>query len=42
MKGTVNYLWDGLNMSLDAEFLATGKANGNRIVEAYADNWPDA
>lgn len=40
MKGTVNYLWEGLNLSMDATFEATGEASGNSIVSSYAD-WPD-
>ncbi len=40
MKGTVNYLWEGLNLSMDATFKATGKGNGSKIEEAYTGDWP--
>lgn len=41
MKGTVNYIWEGLNLSMNATFLATGKANGSKIESADYEEWPD-
>ncbi|MCI9072385.1 MAG: hypothetical protein HFH80_06175 [Lachnospiraceae bacterium] len=41
MKGTVNYLWEGLNLSMEATFLATGKGNGSKIEDANYMDWPD-
>lgn len=40
MKGTINYLWEGLNLSMEATFQETGKGSGSKIVEAYSGDWP--
>lgn len=41
MKGTINYLWEGLNISKDCTFLDTFKASGSSLVESSYLDWPD-
>ena len=41
MKGTLNYLWDALNISLDSTFKATFQASGSKLVETTYTHWPD-
>lgn len=41
MKGTINYLWEGLNISKDCTFLDTFKASGSSLVESTYLEWPD-
>lgn len=41
MKGTINYLWDALNITKDCTFLDTFKASGSTLVDATYLDWPD-
>lgn len=41
MKGTINYLWEGLNISKDCTFLDTFKASGSTLVDSTYWDWPD-
>lgn len=41
MKGTINYLWEALNITQDCTFLDTFKASGSTLVDADASDWPD-
>ena len=41
MKGTINYLWDALNITKDCTFLDTFKASGSTLVESTYLDWPD-
>lgn len=41
MKGTINYLWESLNISTDCTFLDTFKASGSTLVDAIYSDWPD-
>lgn len=41
MKGTINYLWESLNISKDCTFLDTFKASGSTLVDALYSDWPD-
>lgn len=38
---TINYLWEGLNISKDCTFLDTFKASGSSLVESSYLDWPD-
>ena len=41
MKGTINYLWEALNITKNCTFLDTFKANGSTLVDATYLDWPD-
>lgn len=41
MKGTINYLWEGLNISKDCTFLDTFKASDSTLVDSTYLDWPD-
>lgn len=41
MKGTINYLWDALNITKDCTFLDTFKASGSTLVDSTYLDWPD-
>lgn len=41
MKGTINYLWDALNISQACTFLDTFKASGSSLVKSTYLDWPD-
>lgn len=41
MKGTINYLWEALNITQDCTFLDTFKASGSTLVDALYSDWPD-
>lgn len=41
MKGTIYYLWKGLNISHSCTFLDTFKASGSKLVETTYQDWPD-
>lgn len=41
MKGTINYLWESLNIAKDCTFLDTFKASGSTLVDSTYLDWPD-
>lgn len=41
MKGTLHYFWKAVNISTDATFLSTKKAQGNTLVDAIYSDFPD-
>lgn len=41
MKGTINYLWEALNITKDCTFLDTFKASGSTLVDSTYLDWPD-
>lgn len=41
MKGTINYLWEALNIAKDCTFLDTFKASGSTLVDSAYLDWPD-
>lgn len=41
MKGTINYLWDAMNLNHKCTFMDTFKASGSTLVESNYLEWPD-